>query len=149
MVKSEFFSTTRPTKKLADKYFGPYPIIAQPGPLSYTLQLPQTLRGVHPVFHVSMLEPSHVNTIPNRIEPPPPSVEIEGEQEYEIDLILDSKIDRRYRSKLLYLVKWTGYEGMPEETSWIPASELEHAAELVQDFHKSYPHKPGPLSSLS
>ena len=26
--------------------------------------------------------------------------------------------------------------------------ELEHAAELVQDFHKSYPDEPGPLISL-
>jgi len=39
-VKAQFFRTTRPSKKLSEKNFGPYEIIAQPGSLSYTLRLP-------------------------------------------------------------------------------------------------------------
>ena len=31
---------------------------------------------------------------------------------------------------------------------WLCATELEHAPELIQDFHKSYPTKPGLLTSL-
>jgi hypothetical protein len=55
-------------------------------------------------------------------------VEIDGETEYEISKILDSKIDNRRRHcKLLYLVRWEGYEGTNEETSWMLASELDHA----------------------
>jgi hypothetical protein len=105
------------------------------------------MRGIHPVFHVIMLKPETPNTIPNRIQPPPPLIDIEGEQEYEIAQVLDSKVDQRRKCKLLYLVKLSGYKGTDEETSWLPAKELEHAAELVMDFHLSYPHKPGPTPS--
>jgi hypothetical protein len=100
------------------------------------------MRAVHPVYHVSMLKPAPISAIPNRIEDPPPPVEIEGEVEYKIAEILDTKLDCRRRCKLLYLVRWT--EGTDEETSWITTAELEHAQELVQDFHKAYPDKPGP-----
>src|SRR3979490_827994 len=64
-VKAQFFRTTRPTKKLAEKYLGPFQVIARAGSHSYTLQLPDTMRAVHPVFHVSMLEPATPNTILN------------------------------------------------------------------------------------
>jgi Chromo (CHRromatin Organisation MOdifier) domain len=96
-----------------------------------------------------MLEPTSPNTILNRIQPLPAPVIIDGEPEFEIADILDSKINKRRKAcKLLYLILWTGYEGTDEETSWILASELDHASELVLDFHKSYPAKPGPLHSL-
>ena len=117
----------------------------QAGTHSFTLQLPDTLHSVHPVFHVSMLEPATPNTIPNRNQPPPPPINVEGEPEYEIAAILDAKLDRRRSCKLLYLVRWSGYEGTDEEFSWLPATELGHASELVADFHSAYPDKPGPL----
>ena len=91
-----------------------------------------------------MLEPHSPNAIPNRIDEPPAPIEIEGDVEYEIAEILDSKIDRRRRCKLLYLVKWLGYEGTDDETSWLPADELGHASDLVSDFHNFYPNKPAP-----
>jgi len=75
---------------------------------------------------------------------------VDNEPEFEISEILDSKIDnRRHTGKLLYLVRWTGYEGTDEETSWILTTELGHALELMADFHAAYPAKPGPISSLS
>ena len=40
-----------------------------------------------------------------------------SDSEYEISEILDSCIDKRHKCKLLYLVKWAGYEGTDEETS--------------------------------
>jgi len=36
-IKAQFFRTTRPSKKLADKFLGPYDILAQPGTHSVTL----------------------------------------------------------------------------------------------------------------
>ena len=141
-VKAQFFRTTRPTKKLADKYLGPFKIIAQVGSHNFTLKLPDALRTVHPVFHVSMIEPHHISAIPNRTTEPPPPIEVEGELEYEIAEVLDSKIDRRRRCKLLYLVKWVGYEGTDEETSWLPADELGNAPDLITEFHRRYPDKP-------
>jgi hypothetical protein len=105
---------------------------------------PDAMRTVHPVFHLSMIEPFTPSTIPNRTQEPPAAIEVEGDLEYEIAEILDSKLDRRRRCKLLYLVKWVGYEGTDEETSWLPADELTHAPDLVADFHKAYPDKPAP-----
>ena len=106
------------------------------------------MRSVHPVFHVSMLELATPNSILDQIQSPPPPVEVEGETKYEISSILDSKLDCRRTCKLLYLIRWSGYEGTEEEYSWIPATELGHASELVADFHSAYPDKPGPLHTL-
>jgi hypothetical protein len=147
-VKAKFFRTTWPSKKLSKEYLGPFDIISQVGPLSWTLCLPTRMHAVHPVFHVSMLEPSTPNSIPNCIQPPPPLVIIDEEPEYKISEILNSKLDKWQACKLLYLVRWSGYEGTNEETSWILANELGHASEIISKFHLHYPNKPGPLSNL-
>jgi hypothetical protein len=42
--------------KLALRYVGPYPITRRIGSLAYQLALPETMAGVHPVFHVSQLK---------------------------------------------------------------------------------------------
>ena len=64
-VKAQFFRTMHPSKKLADKFLSPYEVIVQPGTHSVTLWLPDNLCAVHPVFHVSMLEPATPSTIPD------------------------------------------------------------------------------------
>jgi hypothetical protein len=101
------------------------------------------MRAIHPVFHVSMLDPSVLNSVLNSIleqtQSPPPPVKIDSEAEYEISKILDSNTDRRHRPcDLLYLVHWAGYEGTNEETSWVLVTEI------VTDFHSAYPAKPRP-----
>ena len=144
-VRSQYFQTTRPSKKLSEKYLGPYKIIAQPSPQSFTLCLPDTMRTAHPVFHVSMLEPATPNTFQQHSEPPPALVIIDGEPEYKISKIVDSKIDCQRACKLLYKVIWLGYEDTDNDFEWLPATELEHAKELLNDFHLKYPSKPGPL----
>ena len=144
-VKAQFFRTTRPSKKPSEKYLGPYKIIVQPGTLSFTLCLPESMYSVHPVFHVSMLEPATSNTFFERIQPAPAPVIIDGEPKYEISQIVDSKIDRRQAYKLLYKVIWLEYEDTGDESEWIPAFELSHATDLVSNFYIAYPAKPGPL----
>jgi hypothetical protein len=42
--------------KLAPRYIGPYPIIYKYGSMSYQVELPVKLLGVHNVFHVSQLK---------------------------------------------------------------------------------------------
>ena len=64
-MKVQFFRTMRPLKKLADKFLGPYKVIAQLGTHSVTLWLPDNLCAIHPVFHVSMLEHTTPNMIPD------------------------------------------------------------------------------------
>ena len=57
-VKAKFFRTWRPSKKLLEKNLGPYDVIGKPGTHSITLHLLRQFRSVHPVFHVSQLEPT-------------------------------------------------------------------------------------------
>jgi hypothetical protein len=99
---------------------------------------------VHPVWHISQLEPAHDAHFEGCTQPPPLPIEVEGEAEHEVTGILDSKLDCHQKEPLVYLVKWIGYEGMPDESSWEPMEHLEHAPDLVHEFHRQHPNKPGP-----
>ena len=144
-VKAQFFQTTWPSKKLSKKYLGPHKIISQPGTLLFTLQLPESMCSVHPVFYVSMLKPATSNTFSKRIQPAPASVIIDRAPKYEISWIVDSKINCWWACKLLYKVIWLGYEDTGDKSEWIPTSELTYATNLVFNFHITYPTKPSPL----
>ena len=104
------------------------------------------MHSVHPVFHVSMLEPATSNTFSKRTQLAPTPVIIDKKPKYEISQIVDSKINHQRACKLLYKVIWLGYEDTGDESEWIPVSKLTHAVDLVSDFHITYPAKPGPLS---
>jgi len=104
-IKAKYFQSTQPSKTLSEKNLGPYTIIVQVGSLSFTLRLPDSMHTVHPIFHVSQLELAIPNTILDQIQPPPPPVKVDGEPEFKISEILDSKVNRRQKTcKLLYLV---------------------------------------------
>src|SRR5882724_3193570 len=97
-----------------------------------------------------MLEPANPNLIPDQVQPPPPpAIMVDDVPEFEISEILDSKINNQCRTcKMLYLVRWMGYEGTDKATSWILVTELRHTTKLVLDFHSAYPDKLGPLLRL-
>ena len=94
---------------------------------------------VHPVFHVSLLEPTANDPLLDQVQPNPPPVIIEGEEEYEVNEILDSCL--RYR-RLEYLVKWTG----DYTPTWEPPQNLSNSPNLVRAFHERYPDKPRPAA---
>ena len=143
---SKNIKTTRPTRKLAEPYLSPFEVIDRIGSNSIRLRLPHELRLIHPVFHVSQIEPLVPNRFPDRQPPPPEPIEIDSELEYELREILDSKYDLRCWAtcELFYYVQWIGYEGTDEEFQWTAATNLTHADELIEEFHKRYPAKPGP-----
>ena len=66
-IKAKYFWSTRPSKKLSKKNLGLYTIITLAETHSFTLQLLDSMKSVHSVFHISQLEPSVPNTIPNRV----------------------------------------------------------------------------------
>ena len=125
--------TVRPNKKLDYKFHGPFRITEVVGKQAYRLQLPPHLH-IHPVFHVSLLEPCTRRK--GTTEPEPQPLEVEGEEEWEVEEILDSR--RRYGT-LQYLVKWAGYTD--EHNAWLPADDV-HADELTAEFHRKYPARP-------
>jgi hypothetical protein len=42
--------------KLAPRYIGPFKVLERRGEVDYQLELPESLLGVHDVFHVSQLK---------------------------------------------------------------------------------------------
>jgi len=99
------------------------------------------------MFHVSQLEPEHPNTFTNREQPPPPPLIVDGQPEYLIERLIDSKYNRtRCRCQLSYHVKWVGYPISNAPSDWILADTFNDAAGklLTEAYHSQFPLKPGP-----
>ena len=133
--------TNRPCDKLDFRRLGPFSVVKQINDIAFRLELPPSMK-IHPIFHVFLLEPYKTSSILGRSQVPPPPVEIEGNEEFEVSEILDSRIIRR---KLEYLVHWQGYD--ISERTWEPAANLCHALEMIQDFYRQYPEKLSPKNA--
>ena len=131
--------TQRPSKKLDYKRLGRFKVLERIGTHAYKLELPPTMK-VHPVFHVSLLEPVATDPLPGQVQPPPPPVIVDGDLEWEVEEILDSRRKPKKGGKLQYYVKWYG----EHQPTWEPASYLQHASKLIRKFHEQYPKKPRP-----
>ena len=91
------------------------------------------MRGVHPVFHVSVLRKHNLDTITQQKQNLPAPVEVEGESEWEVEEVLDC---RRRGKKLEYLVSWKGYG--KGDNSWEPEAHLNNCKRIVKEFKAKY-----------
>ena len=117
-------------RKLLPKWIGPFKIVQKVGPVSYELEMNPGWR-IHPVFHVSLLEPFKSD---GRIHPPPPPMELEGALEYEVEAILKHRFSGTKRIKTSYLVSWKGYG--PQHNSWEAEKNVVNAPEKVSEYWK-------------
>ena len=83
--------TTRPFKKLDWKKIGPFKIRTKISSNGYELDLPLSLR-IHNTFHISLMEPYEDKKFSSQMQEHPPPIQIEGEDEYELDEIIDSRL---------------------------------------------------------
>jgi hypothetical protein len=96
--------TTRPPLKLDWKRLGPFRVVRRMSPYASELVLHASIR-IHRVQPVPLLSQLvEYPMVGQRVEPPPP-VEVDGEAEYKVSSVEDS---RMYRSQLQYLIWWTG-----------------------------------------
>jgi len=68
---------------------------------------------------------------------PQAPVEVEGEEEYIVEEILDSHLRC---NKLEFLVKWEGYTN--ENNSWEPEDNCKNACNAIATFYRKYPQAP-------
>ena len=111
----------------------------QISPYAYELDLPASIR-IHRVQPISLLEPVVEDPMVGQVVLAPPPVEVDGEEEYQVSSVEDSRI---YRNQLQYLIRWTGYDSL----TWEPAKFVD-GLQTVDEFHKRYPRKPGPLENV-
>ncbi|SJL04343.1 uncharacterized protein ARMOST_07709 [Armillaria ostoyae] len=111
----------RPKKKLDDKRVGPFLVLEKTGASAYKLKLPPHWK-IHPCFNEKLLTPFEPPAFANQEQPPPPPPDlIDGEEEWEIEEILDSKPR-----------KWVGHTR--EHNSWVTASEMGNAQEAIAEY---------------
>ncbi|MBW0486566.1 hypothetical protein O181_026281 [Austropuccinia psidii MF-1] len=71
---SKNITSTRPTKKLSERWLGLFPILKKVSTHAYHLKLPSQWKSIHPVFHISLLKQVKTSTIPDWHQEPPPEI---------------------------------------------------------------------------
>jgi len=69
MLNAMNIHTKRPSKKLSPKLYGPFKVLEKEGSRAYKLEISPRWK-IHPLFHVSLLEPYRASNRPNREQPP-------------------------------------------------------------------------------
>ncbi|KAI3759456.1 hypothetical protein L6452_07296 [Arctium lappa] len=113
--------------KLKPRFVGPFAIIKRVGEVAYKLELPESMRGIHPTFHVSNLKKCLAKC---DIVVPLEDIHVDEKISYveEPVAILDRKV-KKLRNKEIPLVK----------VQWKFHKEHEATWELESDIKSQYP----------
>ena len=100
---------------------------------------------IHPIFHVSLLEPYRQSNCPRTEQPARVPEDIDGDLEWEMERSVKSQIityvrRRHQMQEITYFVKWAGCSR--DENTWEPPESLENAQEPVEAFHRENPEMP-------
>ena len=113
--------------KLAPRYIGPFKILERRGEVAYQLELPESLLGVHDVFHVSQLK--KCLRVPEE-QIPLEELTVKEDLTYEEFLVrILETAERVTRSRVIKMckVQWNRYT--EDEATW----------EREEDLRKTYP----------
>jgi hypothetical protein len=113
--------------KLAPRYVGPFKILKRCGEVAYQLELPESLSGVHDVFHVSQLK--KCLRVPKE-QVPLEELTVKEDltyEEYPVKIFETTESVTRSWIIKMCKVQWNRY--LEEEATW----------EREDDLRKSYP----------
>ena len=117
----------RPTKKLMERYMGPYVIEEVVSSNAVKLKLPSLMR-IHPVVNISWIV-RYKEQVKGQKKEEGKLVEVEEVEEWEVKKILNKK---RMRGVEKYLVRWKGF--MVEGDIWERKENLKNVEELIEEF---------------
>jgi hypothetical protein len=130
----------RRTRKLTERFIGPYRVKRVVNANAYELELPASLK-IHPVINISHLKEYRdgVRAFPDRpvrlTRPEPEAIDDNGAPEWLVDRLLDHrKVKRGTRHIDQYLVEWKGYP--ISEATWEPIENLTGSMDLVREFNE-------------
>ena len=118
-----------PTKKLTERYVGPYVIEEVVSTNVVKLQLPSSMR-IHPVVNVSRIV-QYKEQIKGQKKEEGKPVEVEKVKEWEVEKILNKK---KMRGIEKYLIRWKGF--MVEGDTWERKENLKNVEELIEEFEQ-------------
>lgn len=133
MLNARNVRQLRQSKKLADRYLGPFKILEILGThkQAYKLDLPPSYQ-IHPVFHVSLLETYRRRAGEEPVKPA--EIDLEDQEFWEVEAILAHR-DKSKKLGREYLVQWKGFS--PSENSWIPYQNFGGTKKMVKDYEKA------------
>src|SRR5512142_650567 len=111
--------------KLAPRFVGPFKIVSRRGEVAYQLELPQSMAGIHDVFHVSQLK--QCLRVPTE-EADPDRIELQEDLTYvekPVRILEVSERNTRNRVIRFCKVQWSNHS--EEEATWEREDELKSA----------------------
>jgi len=119
----------RPSKKLTERYIGPYGIEEVVSSNVVKLQLPSSMR-IHPVVNVSRIV-RYKEQVKGQKKEEGKLIEVEGVEEWEVEKVLNKK---KIRGVEKYLIWWKGFTA--EGDTWERRENLKNAGELIEEFER-------------
>jgi len=119
----------RLTKKLMERYVGPYTIEEIVSLNAVKLRLPNSMR-IHPVVNVSQIVRYKEQVKGQKKEKGKP-VEVEEVEEWKVEKILNKK---KMRGVEKYLIRWKGFTA--EGDTWERRENLKNTEELIEEFEQ-------------
>jgi len=117
----------RPSKKLTERYVGPYTIEEVVSSNAVKLQLPSSMR-IHLVVNVSWIV-KYKEQVKGQKKEEGKLVEVKEVEKWEVEKILNKK---KIRGVVKYLIWWKGF--MVEGDTWERRENLKNAEELIEEF---------------
>ena len=116
-LSTKYLKLKQTSKKLNPRFIGPFRVAEAIGKQAYRLHLPPQYR-VHPVFHVSLLEPYTRRDGSNEPELTLPEL-VDDEERWEVKEVLKK---RKREGRTQFLVRWKGWG--EEYDQWIEEEDI-------------------------